>query len=122
MEEWSSDNVPFPAAAYATYIRELYQENALVRGQHHVAGRRVDLSAITCPVLTVVTSKDTICPPPAARALNDASRSAAPQVIEVPGGHVGAVVGGKAATTLYPALTNFFSTHCRSDDACNSAN
>jgi polyhydroxyalkanoate synthase len=121
LEEWSSDNVPFPGAAYATYIRELYQENRLVRGEHHVAGRRVDLTRITCPVVTVVADRDNICPPAAATALNAASRSPAPQVIEVPGGHVGAVVGGKAAKALYPALTRFFTTHLRSD-ACNSPN
>jgi poly(3-hydroxyalkanoate) synthetase len=32
------------------------------------------------------------------------------KVLEVPGGHVGAVVGGKAAKEMYPALAAWLST------------
>lgn len=102
MEEWSNDNVPFPAAAYETYIRELYQENKLVAGTHHVGGRRADLANITCPVLTIIAERDTICPPPAATALNERCGSKDTKVISVPGGHVGAVIGSKASSVMYP--------------------
>ena len=104
LEQWAGDNIPFPAAAYATYIEELYQKNLLVRGEHRVAGRRVDLAGIRCPVLTVAADRDTICPLPAARALNDACGSADKELLVVPGGHVGAVVGSKAPKVLYPAM------------------
>ncbi len=102
MEEWSNDNVPFPAAAYETYIKELYQGNKLVAGEHHVGGRLADLGNITCPVLTIVAERDTICPPPAAKALNEWCGSKDTKVIAVPGGHVGAVVGSKASSVMYP--------------------
>ncbi len=108
LEGWASDNIPFPAAAYRRYIRELYQENRLVRGEHLVGGRRVDLRSIDCPLLTVVTERDTICPPPAAQALGELARSSHSEVLRIPGGHVGAVVGDKAKTTLYPRLASFF--------------
>ena len=104
LETWSGDNISFPAAAYRTYIRELYQENRLVKGTHRVAGRRVDLKAITCPVLTIATEKDTICPPRAAQALNELCGAKDRELLVVPGGHVGAVVGGKAPLNLYPAI------------------
>lgn len=107
LEAWAGDNIPFPGAAYATYIGELYQENRLVQGKHWVAGRRVDLAAIRCPVLTVVTDRDTICPPAAAEALNKLSSSDDRETLTVHGGHVGAVVGGKAPTKLYPALADW---------------
>ncbi len=110
LETWSSDNIPFPAAAYATYVGELYQRNALVRGEHHVLGRRVDLGAITCPLLTIATESDTICPLPAARALGEHAGTdpAHRKLLVVPGGHVGAVVGSRAARVLYPAIRDFF--------------
>ena len=107
LESWASDNIPFPAAAYVTYIRELYQENRLVQGTHHVRGERVDLGRVASPVLVVTAEKDTICPPAAARALLERAGSRDPHVLEVPGGHVGAVVGGKAATHLYPAIARW---------------
>ncbi|MBK8999497.1 MAG: alpha/beta fold hydrolase [Myxococcales bacterium] len=108
LEEWASANIPFPGAAYAKYIRDLYQENALARGEHHVAGRRVRLGDIRCPVLTVVTDRDVICPPPAAQALNDLSSSSDKSLLVIPGGHVGAVVGGSAPKQLYPRLAEWF--------------
>jgi polyhydroxyalkanoate synthase len=105
LEAWSGDNVPFPGAAYTTYIGELYQKNALVKGEHYVRGRKADLKNIRCPVLSIVADRDSICPPGAATALNDNVSSADKEVLTVGGGHVGAVVGSKAAKLLYPALT-----------------
>lgn len=107
LEAWAGDNIPFPARAYQRYIHDLYQDNQLVEGRHRVRGRAVDLGAIRCPVMTVVTSRDTICPPPAASALNERCGSDDKRLFTVPGGHVGAVVGGKAPTVLYPELTQW---------------
>lgn len=108
LEAWAGDNVPFPGAAYTTYIGDLYQKNALLKGEHFVGGRRADLKNIHCPVLTVVADRDAICPPGAATALNDAVSSTDKEVLTVAGGHVGAVVGGKAPKVLYPALGAWF--------------
>jgi polyhydroxyalkanoate synthase subunit PhaC len=108
LEAWSGDNIPFPGAAYATYIGDLYQKNALVKGQHRVRGRVADLKNITCPVLTIVAERDAICPPAAATGLNDGVSSTDKEVLSVAGGHVGAVVGSKASKVLYPALAAWF--------------
>jgi polyhydroxyalkanoate synthase len=108
LDTWASDNIPFPGAAYATYIGELYQQNLLVKGQHFVKGRRADLKNIRCPVLTITADRDAICPPAAATALNDCSGSTDKEVLSVAGGHVGAVVGSKASKVLYPHLAAWF--------------
>lgn len=105
LEQWTNDNIPFPGAAYTTYIGELYQDNLLVQGEHYVKGKRVDLGQITCPVLSVVTARDTICPPPAATALNDRCGASDKEVVTVPGGHVGGVVGSLAPKITYPAIS-----------------
>jgi len=39
LDGWANDNVAFPAAAYRTYIRDLYQKNLLVKGRHGALGR-----------------------------------------------------------------------------------
>jgi polyhydroxyalkanoate synthase len=110
LERWAGDNIPFPAAAYRVYIEELYQENRLVHGEHSALGRRVDLGAIRCPVLTVAATRDTICPLPAARALLDHVGSDDTTLHVVEGGHVGAVVGHAAPAALYPALADWLAT------------
>ena len=117
LETWASDNIPFPAAAYVTYIEELYQENRLVAGAHHVRGQRVDLGAIRCPVLTVVADRDSICPAPAAAALNSRVSSQDRALVEIAGGHVGAVVGSRASHSLYPQLVAWFENHGARVDA-----
>lgn len=109
LEIWASDNIPFPAAAYRRYIGDLYQENQLIAGTHRIAGQSVDLKQIRCPVLSVVADRDTICPPAAATALGPATGSTDVDVLEVRGGHVGAVVGSAAQKVMYPRLAAWLS-------------
>lgn len=110
LDEWANDNIAFPAEAYRTYIRELYQENRLVRGEHWVGGRRAELGNIECPVLTITASNDHICPADAATALNEHVGSSDTEVIVIKGGHVGAVVGSRAARDAYPQITDWFAS------------
>ena len=114
LEAWSADNIAFPAEAYRRYIRDLYQQNQLVAGDHRIAGEPADLARITAPVLTIVADRDHICPPAAATALNERCSSAVRDVLTVPGGHVGAVVGRRAAAEMYPATTAWLIEHLRS--------
>lgn len=107
LETWAMDNVAFPAAAYRTYIGELYQANALVGGTHRALGRPVSLSDIVCPVLCVVAERDTICPPAAACALLDHVGSDYRELLTIAGGHVGAVVGSRAPRDLYAPLADW---------------
>jgi len=107
LDAWASDNIPFPAAAYRTYIGELYQDNRLVAGTHRALGRAVKLDAIRCPTAVVVADRDTICPPAAATALLDHVATSDKTTLRVPGGHVGAVVGSRASRELYPALARW---------------
>lgn len=104
LDKWAGDNIPFPGAAYVTYIKELYQENRLFKGEFRVGGEPVNIAKLTCPVMTIVADRDAICPPPAATAFNDLASSDVKDVLSVPGGHVGAVVGSRAAKELYPRV------------------
>lgn len=110
LDTWASDNIAFPAAAYRTYIKDLYQGNRLVAGTHRALGRAVDLGAIRCPALAIVADRDQICPPAAATALLERVSTKDTTTLRVPGGHVGAVVGSRAARELYPAVSSWFAT------------
>jgi len=113
LEHWASDNVPFPAAAYRTYVEELYRGNALFNGTHRVAGRSANLAAITAPTMVIAAERDAICPVDAARALLDRVSSAQKELLVVPGGHVGAVIGSRASKVLYPAIAKFVAAETR---------
>ena len=107
LDAWASDNIPFPGEAYRTYITDLYQANGLVEKTHHVRGQRVDLARITCPALAIVADRDAICPCDSATALVEHVSSKDTHVLRVAGGHVGAVVGSRAAREMYPALVEW---------------
>ncbi len=108
LDTWANDNVAFPAAAYQTYIEDLYQDNLLVKGEHRVGGERVDLSRITCPTLTIATSRDHISPEAATRGLHDGVSSEDKELYVIPGGHVGGVVGSRGPRHCYPKITEWF--------------
>jgi polyhydroxyalkanoate synthase len=111
LQTWISDGVSFPGEAYRTYVKDCYQENYLVQGKLIVGGKRVDLGQIACPLLTITAAKDWICPPESVAVLNDLVASADKNVLELPGGHVGIVVGRRAAEDLWPRLADWLIAH-----------
>jgi polyhydroxyalkanoate synthase len=108
LETWGSDNVSFPGEAYLKYNRALYRDNALVRGELSISGRRVRLEDVTVPLLAVTFEHDNIVLGPSAAALITECGAAEKQHLHLPGGHVGAVVSKHAAKTLWPQLVAFY--------------
>ena len=96
-------------------MRRCYFDNALMAGadgygevsRWMLDGSPVDLSRGTVPALAIGASSDHICPPKAATALNALVGTDDTEVVEVPGGHVGAVVGSKGPKMLYPAVAEW---------------
>jgi hypothetical protein len=60
-------------------------------------------------VTVICAQRDTICPPPAAKALLYACGAAAQDqaLLEAPGGHIGAVDGAAAPKAVYPILRSW---------------
>ncbi len=111
LETWGNDNVSLPGEFYRTYIRDLYQRDALISGQFVLRGQKVQLSNLTCPTLAITFEHDNIVPGPSAAALIDACGAKDKQHLHLPGGHVGAVVSKHAAKTLWPQLVSFYERH-----------
>ncbi len=107
MQAWINTMPAVFGEAYRKWIKDCYQENYLVQGKLVIDRRRVDLTRIECPLLTVVASKDYLCPPQSAAVLNHLVSSADKQVLEQPGGHVGLVIGPAASGQLWPRLAGW---------------
>ena len=98
MEKWLADRPDHTAASARQWLKDLYQDNKLVKGDLEVGGRRVDLKNITMPVLNLYTETDHIIPPPASVVLGDKVGSQDYTQDVVAGGHIGVFVsrnGGK---------------------------
>ena len=63
MEHWVNDNVPVAGETFRQFVKNFYQRNELVRGEFRLAGRRVDLREVTCPLLLLTAANDHLVPP-----------------------------------------------------------
>ncbi|MBR1217687.1 class III poly(R)-hydroxyalkanoic acid synthase subunit PhaC [Bradyrhizobium sp. U87765 SZCCT0131] len=100
MEKWLADRPAHPGEAAKQWLKDLYQDNKLVKGEFELSGRRVDLSAIAAPVLNVYALNDHIIPPTCSQALRGHVGNADYSEIPLPGGHVGLFVSSKSQGVL----------------------
>ena len=112
MQTWIFDQVDFPGEAFRRYVKALYQDNALVKGQFTVAGRQVDLGSIEVPLLNIASAHDETAPGPSVAVLNDLVCSAENEQLMLTGPHVGMVAGSRAPQKLWPALSGWLAAHC----------
>lgn len=110
MERWMYDGPDLAGRAFAEFAREIYQRNALVRGDLTLEGRPVWLEAIRAPVFNAWAEDDHLVPPAAAQALADRVQGEY-EAFSVSGGHLGLFIGGRAHRDLYPALTAWMRNH-----------
>jgi poly[(R)-3-hydroxyalkanoate] polymerase subunit PhaC len=100
MEKWIADRPHHPGEAAKQWLKDLYQENKLIRNEFELDGRKVDLGKITMPVLNVFAQDDHIIPPATSQALGAKVGTKDYTELALPGGHVGVFVGGKSQTLL----------------------
>ena len=107
MNKWVNDGVSFPGEAFRQWIRDFYHQNKLVKSEIILRGRRVDLSNITCPILSVAGSKDHICSLPQAQAIKRSVSSKEVDFYVVDAGHVGLLTGSDAKKDVWPTLRHW---------------
>jgi len=111
MEKWIADRPHHPGEAAKQWLKDLYQDNKLVKGELELGGRKVDLKNITMPVLNVFAKDDHIVPPATTQALKVCVGSKDYQELPLPGGHVGVFVGGKSQGLLGPGIATWLAEH-----------
>ena len=62
-EDWFKHTQDIPGAFYLWIVEHLFRDNALIRGELAVAGERVDLRRIRCPLNLLAGASDHITPP-----------------------------------------------------------
>jgi polyhydroxyalkanoate synthase len=92
MEKWLADRPAHPGEAARQWLKDLYQDNKLVKGELVVGDRRVDLGNLTMPVLNIFSETDHIIPAPSSRALRGAVGTQDYSESSVKGGHIGILV------------------------------
>ena len=111
MEKWLADRPAHPGEAAKQWLKDLYQDNLLVKGRFKLGGKMVDLKKITMPVLNVFAEEDHIIPPKSSKALKAAVGTKDYTELPLPGGHVGVFVSGKSQGILGKNIFGWLKQH-----------
>ena len=91
---WNADGTRMPCRMHAQYLRQLYLDNSLARGEFQAEGRRVDLAAIQIPMFVVGTETDHVAPWQSAYKARGLTRSTDYTFLLTSGGHNAGIVSG----------------------------
>ena len=105
MEKWISESPDQAGQCFKEFMKDLYQENKLVKGVLEVGGKKVNLKNLTSNLLNIYATEDHLVPPAATIPLNDYVGSKDKELYSFKGGHIGVFVGGKSQKELAPAVT-----------------
>lgn len=107
MERWISESPNQAGECFRQFMKELYQQNKLAKGELEVGGKKVNLKNLTCPLLNIFATEDHLVPPAATKPLNDLVGSTDKELYSFKGGHIGVFVGGKSQKELAPAVAEW---------------
>jgi polyhydroxyalkanoate synthase subunit PhaC len=91
---WNADGTRMPCRMHSEYLRGLYLDNALARGEFQSDGRTVDLSQITQPMFVVGTETDHVAPWRSVYKARRLTRSGDFTFLLTSGGHNAGIISG----------------------------
>jgi len=91
---WNADGTRMPCRMHAEYLRQLYLNNAVAKGEFFADGRRVDLAAIRLPMFVVGTETDHVAPWQSVYKARALTRSVDYTFLLTSGGHNAGIVSG----------------------------
>jgi polyhydroxyalkanoate synthase subunit PhaC len=91
---WNSDGTRMLCRMHAEYLRELYLNNTLARGEFKSGGQPVNLSAIRVPMFVVGTETDHVAPWKSVYKARGLTRSSDYTFLLTSGGHNAGIVSG----------------------------
>jgi polyhydroxyalkanoate synthase len=110
VEQWIFDSPDQAGAAFTEFVRWFYQENRLVQNRLEIAGRKVELRALTMPILNLIGKRDHLVPPAASSALKALMGSSDYTAIEFDLGHIGMYISARAQREVPSTIANWLAT------------
>jgi polyhydroxyalkanoate synthase len=91
---WNADGTRMPCRMHSEYLRQLYLNNSLARGEFVADGRCVDLAGIRLPMFVVGTETDHVAPWKSVYKARALTRSPDYTFLLTSGGHNAGIVSG----------------------------
>jgi len=111
MNGWGKDQIPFPGATMRQMVQLINRDNALMNDTMRLGGRRVSLSDIKVPFLSVLAENDHIAPPESVSPFVGLVGSEDKTEMRLKAGHVGIMVGRNASKNTMPAMAEWLAQH-----------
>jgi len=92
IDRWANDNPDLPGRVFESFVREIYQDDRLAKGETLIHGTPIDLKAIRAPLLNLVADEDWIVPIAAAERVPELVGSEIARNEIIPGPHVGIIM------------------------------
>jgi polyhydroxyalkanoate synthase len=107
MESWIADSPDQAGECLKKFIKDLYQENKLVKGTMQLGNQTIDLKNVTMPLLNIYAEDDHLVPPESSIKLNELVGSEDKCLTKFAGGHIGVFVGSRSQKELAPAIASW---------------
>ena len=107
MEKWTFDSPAQVGATLSQFIKDMYQDNKLIKGELELGGQTVDLKNITIPVLCACADRDHLVPLSASEPFMDALGSKDKTFLHFPTGHIGMFTSSRSRKEIIPGIIDW---------------
>ncbi len=109
INRWVEDVIPFAGEAFRQFVHDYVRNNELIRGEHFIHGRRVDLSNIRAALLNLVAQYDHLVSQAQSESVMDLISSTDKELRVIPSTHVGIMASSRAKYKLWPEVAEWLS-------------
>jgi polyhydroxyalkanoate synthase len=113
MEKWIFDSPDQAGENYRTWMKDLWQENKLIKGKFCLGDKKIDLKKITVPLLNVHGSKDNLIPESSSIPFNNLVSSKDKENWSFPVGHAGIVASTLSQKEITPKIAAWVKDHSK---------
>lgn len=107
VEKWLQDAPDQTGASFKELLKDLYQENKLIKGDFYLGNKKIDLHHVTLPVLNIMAAEDEIIPLSATIGLNKHIRSSTYVEKIFPSGHIGIYISDKVGRNMPKVIADW---------------
>lgn len=107
MEKWIFDSPSQTGEALKQFVKDLYQENKLIKGKMYIGDKKVNLKNITMPVLNIYGKNDHIVSPEASKNFEKYVGTKDVETHEIATGHIGMYVSSKSKNIVAPLIIDW---------------
>ena len=104
IEKWLYDTPPIAGETIRQWIKDIYQNNRLVRNEMKIGDDIIDLSKIKIPVLNIVAEEDHLVSSECSVPLNDVISSTDKRLMRFHTGHVGLIASTYSQNNVLPKV------------------